>query len=274
MSGYVPLFDSVLDGTLFGKWPHTGIWTCLLSQVDQHGEIDMHPNLLAAKIGVPADLLLSCIEDFMKPDPGSRTKDHDGRRLELIDPESRDWGWRVINHAKYREKARLKAKAQREVESGENAKRMNDRRGPPTTAADPLSTQRISTQLNSDTTQRSADDERAALTAPAGKQPTPEGEMAIALRDLGVVVRSIDPVLIAWIREGYTTQQAVDAVGIARIRKPHPEPIAANYLDKILRQPARPPPAQTKLADRITWRPPPDEEPGCTPPNTTPSNKH
>lgn len=116
--------------------------------------------------------------------------------------------------------------------------------------------------------------ERAAPTALAGKQPTPEGEMATALRDLGVVVRSIDPVLIAWVKE-FTTQQAVDAVGIARIRKPHPEPIPANYLDKILRQPARPPPAQTKLADRITWRPPDDDGPnGCTPPNSKPSNKH
>lgn len=274
MSGYTPLFDSVLDGTLFGKWPHTGIWTCLLSQVDQHGEIDMHPNLLAAKIGVPADLLLSCIADFMKPDPGSRTKDHDGRRLELIDPDSRDWGWRVINHAKYREKARLKAKAQREVVSGENANRMNDRRRPPSTAVDRPSTQRISTQTqlnsNADSTQ-----EDAPPALANSKQPTPEAKMAIALRDLGVTVTSIDPVLIAWVKDGYTDQQGIDAVGIARIRKPHPEPIHPNYLDKILRQPARASPTATKLADRITWRPPPDEsETGCTPPNTTPSSKH
>jgi hypothetical protein len=113
-----------------------------------------------------------------------------------------------------------------------------------------------------------------APTAPAGKQPTPEGAMAIALRDLGVTVTSIDPVLIAWVKDGYTPQQGVDAVGIARIRKPHPEPIHPNYLDKILRQPARASPPKS-AADRITWRPPPDEsETGCTPPNTTRSSKH
>jgi hypothetical protein len=112
----------------------------------------------------------------------------------------------------------------------------------------------------------------AAPPALAGKQPTPEGAMAIALRDLGVVVRSIDPVLHAWIRDGYTTQQAVDAVGIARIRKPR-EPIPANYLDTIIRSPPRAPPV--KAADRVTWRPPPDEsETGCIPPSTTPSSKH
>lgn len=114
----------------------------------------------------------------------------------------------------------------------------------------------------------------AASTAPAGKQPTPEGAMAIALRDLGVVVRSIDPVLHDWLRDGFTTQQATDAVGIARIRKPHPEAIPANYLDKILRERARPPPAAVKAVDRITWRPPPDEEPACTTPSSTPSSKH
>lgn len=120
------------------------------------------------------------------------------------------------------------------------------------------------------------DQPRAAPLALAGRQPTPEGEMAVALRDLGVVVRSIDPVLIAWVKDGYTIQQAVDAVGIARIRKPHPEAIPANYLDRILREPARAPPKQTPLADRITWRPPDDDDGanGCIPPSTTPSNKH
>ena len=92
----------------------------------------------------------------------------------------------------------------------------------------------------------------------ASRAPTPAGEMAIALRNLGVAVKSTDPVLHDWLRDGYTTQQAVDAVGIARIRKPHPEVIPANYLDKILRQPARPPPPSQ--IDRVTWRPPPDDD--------------
>jgi hypothetical protein len=92
----------------------------------------------------------------------------------------------------------------------------------------------------------------------ADRKITPEGAMAIALRDLGVTVRSIDPVLQDWIRDGYTVQQATDAVGIARIRKPHPEPIPPNYLNTILRAPQRAPP---KIVDRVTWRPPPDEEP-------------
>lgn len=115
----------------------------------------------------------------------------------------------------------------------------------------------------------------APIALANSKQPTPEAEMAIALRDLGVTVTSMDPVLIAWVRDGYTRQQATDAVGIARIRKPHPEPIHPNYIDPILRQPARAPPAQASAVSRLKWKPPPDEDrPGCTKPNSKPSNKH
>lgn len=121
--GYTPLFDSALDGTLYGKWPHTGIWTCLLSQCNRHGEIDVVPALIAAKIGVPVETLLECIADFMKPDPGSRTSDFEGRRLELIEPATRNWGWRVINHGQYRNKARKAAYDADRTASGADAER-------------------------------------------------------------------------------------------------------------------------------------------------------
>lgn len=123
MAGYTPLFDTMLDGTLYGRWPHTGIWGCLLSQCDRRGNVDIVPALLAAKIGVTVDLLLQCISDFMQPDPDSRTGDLEGRRLELIDPASRQWGWRVINHAGYRERARKSAYDRERTDSGADAAR-------------------------------------------------------------------------------------------------------------------------------------------------------
>lgn len=51
----------------------------------------------------------------------------------LLD-EHRDWGWRVINHGLYREKARLESKNAREIASGRNAERMGHRRTPETAA--------------------------------------------------------------------------------------------------------------------------------------------
>lgn len=133
MAGYTPLFSTLTEGTLYGKWPHTGIWACLLSMVDQHGLINRNPLMIATAVGVPIEQLLACIKDFMSPDPESQSQENEGRRLELIDP-ARQWGWRVINIGKYREKARLMGKAKREVEDGSNASRLSDRRGPPKTA--------------------------------------------------------------------------------------------------------------------------------------------
>jgi hypothetical protein len=125
--GYTPVFNGALDGTLYGRWPHTGVWLCLLSQCDRHGCIDMVLRLLAAKIGVSEEVLLACIRDFMEPDPGSRTGDLEGRRLELIDPANRDWGWRVINHGLYRERARKASYDAARIEDGSNRERMKAR---------------------------------------------------------------------------------------------------------------------------------------------------
>lgn len=139
MSGYTPVFDSVLDGTLYGRWPHTGVWLCLLSQCNKKGEIDAVPELLAAKIGIPLQMLLDCIRDFMSPDPGSRCGDEEGRRLVLVDT-ARHWGWRVVNCMRYR---RLASGAS-QVEDGRNAekvRRYKERKNQQDTAGHPQTPQ-------------------------------------------------------------------------------------------------------------------------------------
>ena len=127
MSGYTPVFASVFDGTLHGRWPHTGVWLCLLAMTDRHGHIDRAPKAIASAIGIDSQVLLECIADFCAPDPDSRTAESDGRRMELIDP-TRPWGWRIVNHGKYREKARKASFDAQRVADGRNAERMADRR--------------------------------------------------------------------------------------------------------------------------------------------------
>lgn len=148
MTGYTPLFGSVFEGTLCGRWPDTGIWTCLLALSDRHGNIDVTPQYISAVTGVPIDELMACLERFMSPDPQSRTPDEQGRRLVKLD-DNRKWGWKIVNHGKYREKARLVGKNAREVEQGKNKDRMADRRRPPPTAGDPPS--EAEADLNTDT---------------------------------------------------------------------------------------------------------------------------
>jgi len=135
MAGYTPVFAEIYTGSLYGKWPAAAVWASLLPLADKHGYIDMSLQAIAGMTGWPVDLLEQGIDQLMQPDPNSRTPDEDGRRLMPIDP-NRAWGWVLVNHGKYREKARLQSKAAREVETRKNAERMKDRRRPPVTAGD------------------------------------------------------------------------------------------------------------------------------------------
>ena len=83
------------------------------------------------------------------------------------------------------------------------------------------------------------------------QEPEPEGAMAIALRDLGVQVTSQHPLLLKWLADGITVQQAVDAVTLTRMRKPYPEPIPAGYLDKVIRSPQRTTTTKSKIEQAL-----------------------
>jgi hypothetical protein len=173
VSGYVPVFDSVFQGTLCGRWPDTGVWLCLLALADKHGNIDMTVPYIAAVTGIPAETLTGCIGRFMNPDPNSRTKDEDGRRLVLLDA-TREWGWKVVNHAKYREKARKQSHDQKRIESGQNIERMRERGN---TRADPTRPAKTRSQ-----TQTQTHSKRGAIRASrAPKDFTPDLEFATNL---------------------------------------------------------------------------------------------
>jgi hypothetical protein len=133
--GYTPVFSSIYDGTLYGKWPDAAVFATLLPLADAQGRIDMSLQAIAGRTGWPLELLRQGIEGLCSPDTESRTDAEDGRRMVLLDP-SRPWGWRLVNHGKYREKARKAAFDAERIASGQNAARMAARR-PDETRADP-----------------------------------------------------------------------------------------------------------------------------------------
>jgi len=136
VSGYTPVFSSIFDGTLHGKWPQTGVWLALLAMADRHGCVDRTLQAIASDIGISADELMTCIGEFCEPDPMSRTQQEGGRRLVLIEP-SRPWGWRIVNHGIYREKARLQGKDAARVASGVDAERKRAQRESPAVPRSP-----------------------------------------------------------------------------------------------------------------------------------------
>ena len=134
MSGYTPVFGTLFQGSLCGQWPALPVFCTLLPLCNKSGEIDYSFGYLAAVTGWPEDLLREGIAQLEQPDPSTRSPDDDGRRLVRLRDRT-EWGWRVVNHGKYREKARKSAFDAARIADGRNAERMKDRRTDPTRPA-------------------------------------------------------------------------------------------------------------------------------------------
>jgi hypothetical protein len=98
---FAKLFVSMYDGTLCANWKALVTFQQMLILCDREGFIDMTPQAIAARTGIPLEIITEGIEVLEKPDPHSRTSTLEGRRIERLD-DSRPWGWQVINYPKYR----------------------------------------------------------------------------------------------------------------------------------------------------------------------------
>lgn len=61
----------------------------------------MTPQSISRRLNCPVEIVLRGIAALEKPDPTSRTPDHEGRRIVKLD-EHRDWGWFIVNYQYYR----------------------------------------------------------------------------------------------------------------------------------------------------------------------------
>jgi len=98
---YAKIFTSIYQGTLRGNTHGLVVFTNLLAHADAEGWVDIHPRAIAEEVGLPIDDVKAALLMLESPDPESRSPDMEGRRISRID-EHRDWGWRIVNHAKYR----------------------------------------------------------------------------------------------------------------------------------------------------------------------------
>ena len=98
---YTKLANSILTSTVWMESNETRIvWLTLLAMCDKNGEVQASIPGLANVARVTVQECETSIQLFLSPDPYSRTKSDEGRRLEEI-----DGGWFVINHNKYRDLA-------------------------------------------------------------------------------------------------------------------------------------------------------------------------
>lgn len=117
---YTKLFSSIITSTIWREDnPTRLLWVTMLALADQHGEVHGSVPGLAAMANLTVPDCESALHKLLSPDPYSRTKDSDGRRIEEI-----DGGWCLINHPKYRA---LASKEDAKVKHAERQKRYRDR---------------------------------------------------------------------------------------------------------------------------------------------------
>jgi hypothetical protein len=99
VSGYTKLFSSILQSTVWQEPSSTKVvWITMLALAGKTGVVEGSIPGLAHTAGVTIDECEEALRKFKSPDPYSRSKDFEGRRVAEV-----DGGWRVLNHGKYRE---------------------------------------------------------------------------------------------------------------------------------------------------------------------------
>lgn len=94
---YTKLFRSIAASTIVSEPLATRwLWVTLLSQADKSGNVYGSIPGLARLANITIQEVEAGLDNLMSPDPYSRTKDNEGRRLEAF-----DGGWRLLNHGKY-----------------------------------------------------------------------------------------------------------------------------------------------------------------------------
>src|SRR5678809_548249 len=73
----------------------------LMLMADKNGYVHSSVPGLAAQAVVTIDDALEALELFLAPDPYSRTKEHEGRKLVEV-----EGGWRLLNYEKHRDAKR------------------------------------------------------------------------------------------------------------------------------------------------------------------------
>lgn len=95
---YTKLFSSITESTIWSApYPTRIVWITMLAMANADGEVFAPLPGLARRANVSLEEAEAAIASFQTPDPYSRTKDEDGRRVVEI-----DGGWRLVSHAKYR----------------------------------------------------------------------------------------------------------------------------------------------------------------------------
>lgn len=100
MTGYTKLFGSLIGSTIWREPDHVRlVWITMLALKNKFHVVEASVPGLADFARVSMPNCLEALELLKKPDSYSRSREHDGRRIEEV-----DGGWLILNGDKYRDK--------------------------------------------------------------------------------------------------------------------------------------------------------------------------
>lgn len=99
---FAKLFMQMYESTIAEDWQGLITFQQLCILCDWYGIIDMTPRSISRLTCLPQDIIEAGLKTLEQPDPDSRTKECEGRRIVRLDPE-REWGWQIVNFEKYRD---------------------------------------------------------------------------------------------------------------------------------------------------------------------------
>ncbi len=100
MSGFTKLFSTIVTSSIWSEDDKTRlVWITMLALANRNGIVEAAIPGLANAARVSVDDCEAALKKFCEPDKYSRSKANDGRRIEVV-----EGGWRLLNHANYREK--------------------------------------------------------------------------------------------------------------------------------------------------------------------------
>lgn len=117
------IFESIYDGSLHGDWKSLVVFQQLIVLSDCDGVVDVTPRALAARTGIPLEIIEHGLQALEEPDAESRSAELEGRRIVRLD-DHRSWGWRIVNHAQYRDTV---SKSDARTKAAERKRRQRER---------------------------------------------------------------------------------------------------------------------------------------------------
>jgi len=98
---YGKVFEQMYKGSMItAGWEAIVTMQQLIILADQEGDVEMTPQALSNTTTIPLEHIEKGLEALILPDPMSRSKSNEGRRIILMD-EDRPWGWHLVNYKYY-----------------------------------------------------------------------------------------------------------------------------------------------------------------------------